>query len=641
MTMLDRMRRHRSWLKWSLGLVVLTFIAFYIPEFLQKPDAAGLRDTVASVNGHEITVGEFRGRYDQQMRAYRAQFGGQVDEALLRQLRVEQKVLSDMIEEEVAVLEAGRRGIKVSDEELAQEIMSYPVFVENGQFIGDVRYRQILQANTPPLSVSEFEEGLRRDLLVRKLRSALTDWMSVSESDLEKAYRERNEKVKLQVVALTADKFRDKVMVSDADVAAHFDAHKAEYRIGEQRKIKYVLLDTQQARLKVVVTPQEVERYYDQNKERYTTPEQVRASHILFKTEGKDEAKVRAQAEDVLKQVKAGGDFAALAKKYSEDTSKDNGGDLDYFGRGRMVPEFEREVFDKLKVGETSDLVKSQFGFHIIKLTDKKPEVTRPLAEVRMEIQEQLLNDKVNQQVVKEVTDLGTVKTAADLDRAANTLNTKVQESEFFTREKPIDGLGPVPEVADRAFSLKDGEVGGPLATPRGPIFFMVSGKKDPYVPTLDEVRDKVRDDVIRAKAAEMSRARAGAIAAALAGAKDFAAAAKAQGVEAKDSQLVARGAVLPDIGVSPEVDKVAFSLPVGGTSGPIATPDGTVIVRVTEHAEIKPDDLRKNREAFRAEILDERRSKFFSAYMSKARESMKIDMYPDVVQKVLNTNQS
>ena len=153
--------------------------------------------------------------------------------------------------------------------------------------------------------------------------------------------------MKLQVVALTATKFRSGVTVTDADVAAHFEAHKAEYRIGEQRKIKYLLLDRDQARLKIAVPPGDIQRYYNDNIQQYQTPEQIKASHILLKTEGKDEATVRKQAEEILQQVKSGGDFAALAKKYSEDEgSKANGGDLDYFGRGRMVPEFENAAFD-------------------------------------------------------------------------------------------------------------------------------------------------------------------------------------------------------------------------------------------------------------------------------------------------------
>jgi peptidyl-prolyl cis-trans isomerase D len=189
----------------------------------------------------------------------------------------------------------------------------------------------------------------------------------VSDADLESEYRTRNEKVKLQVVALTADKFRDKVTVNDADVSSYYDAHKNDYRKGESRKIRYLLVDRDQLRSRVTVTPQEIETYYNSNIQQFQNPEEVRASHILLKTDGKDEAAVRKQAEDVLKQAKApGADFAALAKKYSEDDgSKVNGGDLDYFPKGRMVPEFEQAAFS-MQPGQISDLVKSQFGFHII-----------------------------------------------------------------------------------------------------------------------------------------------------------------------------------------------------------------------------------------------------------------------------------
>ena len=236
-------------------------------------------------------------------------------------------------------------------------------------------------------------------MMVDKLRAALTDWMAVSDAELETEYRKRNEKVKLQVVALTADSFRDKVSVSDADVAAYFEAHKAEYRVGEQRKIKYLLLDRDQARQKTVVPPNDVQRYYNDNIQQYQTPEQIRASHILLKTDGKDEAAVRKRAEELLAQVKGGADFAALAKKVSEDEgSKAAGGDLGFFGRGRMVPEFETAAF-AMQPGQTSDLVRSQFGFHIIRVVEKKAGATRPLDEVRAQIQEQLAQQQADQQV--------------------------------------------------------------------------------------------------------------------------------------------------------------------------------------------------------------------------------------------------
>src|SRR5689334_18943673 len=257
-------------------------------------------------------------------------------------------------------------------------------------FIGAARYQQLLSSQRPPLTPAEFEDSVRRSLLVDKLRAALTEWLSVPDNELEQEYRRRNDKVKLAVVSFTVDGVRGSVTASDAEVASYFDAHKDDFKIPEKRKIKYLLIDVDAMRAKVTVPPADIERAYNNQIEQYTTPEQVRASHILLKTEGKDDAAVKAKAEELLKQARSGADFAELAKKYSEDeASAKNGGDLDYFGRGRMVPEFDQAVF-AMQPGQISDLVKTQYGYHIIKLVDKKPATTRPLAEVRQQLSDQL-----------------------------------------------------------------------------------------------------------------------------------------------------------------------------------------------------------------------------------------------------------
>jgi peptidyl-prolyl cis-trans isomerase D len=541
-----------------------------------------------------------------------------------------------MIDEQVALIEAERHGIRVSDEELAQQIFSIPGLQENGRFIGEERYEQLLQSQNPPMTKGQFEESLRRSMVIDKLRAALTDWMAVSDRDLEREYKQRNEKVKLQVVALTAEQFRSQVTVNDADVASYFESKKAEYRVGEQRKIRYLLLDRDQARQKVNVPQTDVQRYYNANIEQYQTPEQVRASHILLNTAGKDEAAVRQQAESILAQAKAGADFAELAKKFSEDEgSKVTGGDLNYFGRGRMVPEFEASAFT-LEPGQISDLVKTQYGFHIINVVDKKPAVTQSLEEVRPQIQQLLAMQIADQQITDRAAQLADrIDNPGDLDEAAGELGLMVQESGLFQRQDPVPGLGAAPQVADAAFQLADESVSDALASPRGPVFITVVEKKDPYVPQLDEVKDRVREDLIRARATDLSRQRAGTIAAALKSARDFAAAAKAQGLEAKDTQLVARDSALPDIGVSPEVDKIAFALPIGGISDPIQTADGTVMVRVAERDDVTEEEFRIARERFRAELLNERRGQFFTAYMSKVKERISIEVNSDVLRKV------
>jgi len=639
MTMLDRMRQRKNILKWLLAVVVVGLSLYLVPvDWLGTPTTVGAlpRETIATVDGHELLAGEFQQRYVAQMQAYQQQFGGSMNAQLLRQLGVDQQVLNQMVDEQVAVLEAERQGIRVSDDELAQRIFAMPGLQENGRFIGEARYEQLLRAQRPPLTKGQFEERFRRGIMTERLRTALTDWMAVSDAELETEFRKRNEKVKLQVVALTADRFRDKVTLTDADVTAYFEAHKAEYRVGEQRSIKYLLLDRDQQRQKTVVPATDVQRYYNDNIKQYQTPEQIRASHILLKTDGKDEAAVRKRAEALLAQVKGGADFAALAKKESEDDgSKASGGDLGLFGRGRMVPEFETAAF-AMQPGQTSELVRSEYGFHIIRVFEKKAGETRPLDEVRTQIQEQLAQQQADQQVSQRAEQLqARIKDPGDLAEAAGEQGLMVQESGFFQRGDPVPGLGNAPQVSASAFTLGDNAVSGALAAQRGAVFITVSGKKDPYVPKLDEVKEKVRQEAIRAKASELSRERGADVAAALKSASNFAAAAKAQGLEAKDTDLIARGAALPDVGASAEVDKAAFSLPVGGVSGPISTPDGTVIVRVVQRDVITPELVKSGSERFRAELLNERRTQFFNAFMGKAKERMKVEINAEVITRV------
>jgi peptidyl-prolyl cis-trans isomerase D len=320
MTMLDRMRRHRGWLKWSLAIVVVSFVLLYIPSFLgNSANGAANNAVVADVDGREITAAQFRRIYQAQMQQYRQSYGANIDEKLLKQLGIDQRIVQQMIQEEATLAEAKRLGITASDAEVRERILSLPAFQDNGQFIGDQRYRQLLQMQNPPMRPSEFEDQVRRSIVAEKLQAAVTGWVTVSDTEVDAEYKKRNEKVKLAVVNFPADKFREGLVASDDEVAKYFEAHKDTYRIGEKRKIRYVTIDQEALRAKATVTGQQIERAYNDNAQQYSTPEQVRASHILFKTEGKDEAEVRKQAEAVLARAKAGEDFAKLANQYTEE----------------------------------------------------------------------------------------------------------------------------------------------------------------------------------------------------------------------------------------------------------------------------------------------------------------------------------
>src|SRR5947207_862966 len=638
MTMLDRMRQHRSWLKWSLGLVVLSFVIFYIPEFMRSTGAdAAAGETIANVAGHEITAVEFRRTYQAQLQAYRASYGGNMSEQLLKQLGIDQQILQSLVDERAALAEAERLGIKASDEEVRQRIFAMPAFQENGNFIGEQRYQQLLRLQRPPLSTSDFEDTIRRTVAVEKLRATVTDWLSVGEKDLEQEYRRRNDKVKLAVVSFTADAFRKDVSATDADVASYFEAHKNDLRVTEKRKIRYLRIDVEAMRAKVNVPPGDIERAYNNDIEQYTTPEQVRASHILLKTEGKDEAAVKTRIEDLLKQARAGADFAELAKKYSEDEgSAKNGGDLDFFQRGRMVAEFDQVAFS-LQPGQISDAVKTQYGYHIIKLVDRKPATTKTLAEVRQQLSDRLSYERAQAQAADLAQKLGgEISRPVDLDRVARANGLTVQESGFFTRDEPIMGLGPAPEATSRAFEMKPGDVSGSTRVSRGFVFLTLLAKQDPYVPKLEEVKDRVRDEVIKDKARTVSKQKAVEIAAKLKSAGDFEKAAKAAGLEAKTTELITRDSPIPDLGSAPAVEDAAFKLPVGAVSDAIATDTGSAVVKVLEKKETTPDEWKTAQERFRQELLTDRRNRFFTAYMAKAKQKMKIDVNRETLQRAI-----
>ena len=627
MTMLDRMRRHKAWLKWSLALVCLAFVFFYIPDFLAPGDQiASPADVIATVGDRQVTVADFTRVYRAQLQALQASYGGTDADQLLKQLGMDQQILQQLIDEQAALVEADRLDITVSDAEVREQILSIPALQENGVFIGETRYRQLLQVQTPPMSTTQFEESVRRTAMLQKLQAAVSQWITISDADVRQEHRRRNERVKLDLVTLTADDYRDRVSATDEEIAAYFEEQKEDYRVPEKRKVRYLLVDVETLREGVTVSSQDVERAYDDQIEQYSTPEEVQASHILLSTEGTDETEVRTRAEQVLEQARSGADFAALATEHSDDEgSATQGGDLGSFGRGRMVPEFEAVAFT-LEPGSISDLVKTQFGFHIIKVTEKQEATVRPLEEVQEQIEDQIKWQRAQTQAEQLSSTIeGELQSPDDMERVGGFHGLVVQESGFFAASEPLAGLGFSTEASATAFTLDEASISAPIRTPEGFAFLAVSERADSMLPEFDDVKDNVTAGLIDERVLVMIGERADELVVTLRDATDFGRAAGREGLEVKTSDFFARGAAPPDLGVNPDIESVAFSADPGTIADPVVAGTSVTIVRVVDRQEPSAEEFTASADALRVELLSERRNQFFTSYMQKVRERVEI----------------
>ena len=631
MTMLDRMRRHKAWLKWTLALAGFALLVLGFPLIQPPPETPGtLTDVLAQVGDQEITVGEFQTLFRRQLQSYQVQSGGEITADLLRSMGIDRQLLQQVIDEYAALQEAARLGVTVSDAEVREAIVSLPAFQQDGEFIGEAAYLQMLRMQQPPVAPAEFEENVRRSLMLQRLQAALTDWITVSDDDVEREHVRRNERVRLSAISFRADDFREGLDATDDDVAALFDQNANDYLVPEQRRLRFVLIDV--PALKAAFTPSDadVQAYYDNNLDRYTEEVDLRVSHILLRTQDAELAEVQAQAESIAAEARNGADFAELARRYSEDEgTREAGGDLGRITRGQMVPEFEGAAF-ALEQDEVSDPVTSMFGVHVIKATEKTGGATQTLDDVRDSIVDILQQESADARAaaLAEAMSLE-IDEAADLEAAAARRGLEAQESGFAALGEPILGLGFSSEVTTQAFQLAEGEVAGPIPTPTGPAFVTVTGIQAPYVPPLEEVEARVRDDVIRRKAFVLAQERADAVAAILQDADDFGATAEAEELDVSESGLIARGAAVPGVGVNAQVEAVAFSLIPGETSDPVLTGNSAVVLHLHEREDADPAALQTSRERLRSEMILERQNQFYGAYMenAKARIPISIDM--------------
>jgi peptidyl-prolyl cis-trans isomerase D len=608
-----------------LGAVVLVLaggmLLYLVPSMPGTGDASAT-DTVATVGSESVSMSEVRQQLSEIEQ--RNQVPKQLESLYASQ------ILKQLIFQKEIEYEAKRLGVHVSDQERADRIRQFLPTAYNGDtFIGMDRYAAEVQGRFQ-MTVPVFEEQIRQGLLLEKFRKLVTDGISVGPAELQDEFLYKNEKIKLTYVLLKPEDLAAKINPDEGEIKVTFERNKAKYLVPEKRVVRYALADVNQLRQTTQVTDDELKVQYQQDIQQYQVPNRVHVDHILLMTVGKTPAEIEEihqKAEDVLKQAnKKGANFEDLAKKYSEDPgTKDKGGDLGWITQGQTVPEFEKAAFT-LPKGSISDLVKTQYGFHIIKVLDKETAHTKTFDEVKDSIRAPLMLSKAD----KQASDIADKLSAAirqnnkmSLDELAKQFHLSVGETRPVTATEPILELGNSKEAKDAIFGQRPDELSLPIHTDRGYLVVAVRGVLPAHQGTLDEVRERVVADLKQQKSTEIARQKSDDLEKRLKAGEKFEAAAKALGLDPKTSDLFARSGSITGAASGKQLS-AAFQMKPGDVGPPVNLGTSWFVYRVAEKQEPNPADFEKQKKELSDQVLQTKRSLAFEAFRTALEARLK-----------------
>ena len=556
---LSLMRRHaKSWLiKFLIGIIAVVFIFYFGYSFTAR---SGVK--IAYVNGELISGVEYQKAYRNLLEGLQRQYRDAWSDNLIKLFDIKNRALDTLINQRLISQEAKRVGLDVTEKEIQEKIMAYPGFQFQGQF-DERRYMALLQNNR--MKPEDFEAAIAQELLHEKVSQFLMTFSPVTEAEVRERYTFYNEAVKVSFVEFMPEKYKDSVKIDEAGLEKYFDEHKDVYRIPEKIKLTYMVVDPNSYKDEVVLRDGEVMAYYEENIEMFREKKKVKARHILFKLDEdaseEKEKEVKEKALAVLGKARAGEDFAALAKAHSEGPTAKEGGDLGYFSEGDMVKPFEEAAFN-LNKGEISDLVRTRFGYHIIKVEDVKEARTKSLEEVKDQILENFTSvitaDLAHEKALSLIDQM---PYDVDLKAYASENEIPAEETDYFAQDERIPKIGGDEKVRQSLFSLERGDVSELMELDGKFYLFQVTDKKPSALPALEEVQDRVKADYTNHLATMEAKSSAEKYLEKLKEGKDWTALSKENGLEAKTTGFFTRQGSIPQIGYDPEITEVAFGL--------------------------------------------------------------------------------
>ncbi len=544
-----------------------------------------------------------------------------------------QRAAQNLITQNAIVYEADKLGLGVTDDELRSTLhqgQMGQVLFPNGTFIGQQAYEQFIE-NQFNLSVQQFEREIKAEIAQRKLLALINGAMSISDKDITNEVRKEDTKVKFDYAVLTMDDVKKQIKVTDAELKAFYDQNKQQYvnSIPEKIKAKYILIDTAKLADKVAITPAEIQQYYNQHQDEYRIPETVTVRHILIKTptpdaNGKVDQKgvdaARAKAEDILKQLKAGANFGDLAKKYSEDPgSAKDGGLLPPLTRGRTVPEFEQAAFNT-PVGQTTGIIRTSYGFHIIHVEAKQQARLKPLDEVKSEIEPLLQKQKAASEAQNLANTVQTLSRTAGMDKAAAGKGLSVTTTGLISQTDPLPGVTSAPDLTSALFSARKNDPAAIAPLPTGYAVYQVTDVVPPQTPTFEQIKAQVEEQFRQQRAQALLAQKTQELSDRAHAEHDLNKAAKEVGATVKTSDLVDASSQVPDLGPMSGSASVAFTMRPGEISGPLQGGPNGVVLKVVETQQPTPEQIKQGWDKAKEALLEQKRQEYEGLYVENLR---------------------
>ncbi|HUQ98008.1 MAG TPA: peptidyl-prolyl cis-trans isomerase [Gemmatimonadaceae bacterium] len=637
------MRDSFSHLKWILLAVVAAFVFGFV--FIDMGLGGGGvatasdRGYAARVNGETISFRDYDRALYYTEQNYKQMYGGQMTQQMLDGMGLPKQVLDSLVDQRLLLQEARRLHLTASQEEVRKRILEIPILNPDGKFVGPEMYTRYVTGSMGYQSPAEFEDELAREITIQKMESALTTSVMVSPKMADAEFRRITENAKIRYVLYPANRELPTVNVTPAEVESYYKANQSKYSHAEQRDVKYLLADFNRLRAQIIPSEDDLKKRYDATREEFKSQESAHALHILVKVEPSAapevDAAARAKAESIVSQLRAGADFGALAKANSGDpSSAANGGDMGFFERGQMVPEFDNAAFT-MPLNQISDPIRTpQFGYHIIKVLERRPASYKSFEEVKSklaaDVAEGVAKDQAREEIARIATQIRQSKPATpEAFAALATDKVSSNDTQWFQKNDPIPGIGANPALSGWAFSAKQGDVGEMLGTQRGIVIPYLYGIRPAGVAPLNDIRERVTQDAKMVKARDVARQ---ALAGAMAGAPTVDAVAAKVGLPASDTTVNRQGFIGGLSGDTSQLVSSAFAAKVGEVTGPVPVGDGAVVFQVTEQKKVTPEELKSNQASYIDMLRSQQARSLRTVLLQKLRKDAEVDVNEQVL---------